>query len=337
MMLALLLIGVLTSAFNIPQAKAEAKTWTVDPTERHTPLQSNPQAKNVAEDFQGKYTQHPASPDIINPLPGQYANYSHNGYYPNGTVIFHGWWNMSYNSYVQPHVINTTHLVVRPLPPNGTFWCTVDTTSRWVTETDPYFWWNQTWYVPWIETNVTEGSTINWWTTTAKIVGSQTLYVTGRYIDCWVANASYLSDLYDLSHYDKTSGLLVMIQTFIQGELFSDLTLATTNVPIGEKLSTAVYFNWNPNPASVGETVTLKGILVEESSKPLSNETVQLYARPLAGSWRHVTSLTTSSFGIFTWQATIPKVPSGAYIFAVYYPGSERYASSYNFAILIIQ
>jgi len=105
-------------------------------------------------------------------------------------------------------------------------------------------------------------------------------------------------------------------------------------VPI-EKLSTMVYFNLNPNPAKVGETVTLKGILVDEFSQPLASETVKLYGRPLAGSWRYVTSLTTNAYGIFTWQAKIPI--QGTFIFAVYYPGSEAYESCYNFAILIVQ
>ncbi|MFQ6095295.1 MAG: hypothetical protein ACE5NN_04050, partial [Candidatus Bathyarchaeia archaeon] len=62
---------------------------------------------------------------------------------------------------------------------------------------------------------------------------------------------------------------------------------------------------------------------------------VKLYARPLAGSWRYITSLTTNENGIFTWQAKIPV--TGTFIFAVYYPGSEEYESTYNLAILIVQ
>ncbi len=99
--------------------------------------------------------------------------------------------------------------------------------------------------------------------------------------------------------------------------------------------STDVYFNLNPNPVSVGETVTLKGVLVDEFCQPLDYETVELYARPLAGSWRHITSLTTNDYGTFTWQATIPL--QGIFIFAVYYPGNETYRPCYNFAALIVQ
>lgn len=109
-----------------------------------------------------------------------------------------------------------------------------------------------------------------------------------------------------------------------------------SNLPI-EKLSTAVYFNLNLNPVGVGETLTLKGILVDEFSTAVTNETVELYARPLTGSWQHITSVTTNTYGIFTWQAIIPEVPTGTYVFAAYYPGSTTYESSYNFAVLIVQ
>jgi hypothetical protein len=98
---------------------------------------------------------------------------------------------------------------------------------------------------------------------------------------------------------------------------------------------TMVFFNINPNPATVGDTITLKGILVDEFSQPLADETVKLYARPLAGSWRYITSLTTSEYGVFMWSATIPV--TGTFIFAVYYPGSETYESTYNLAILIVK
>lgn len=101
--------------------------------------------------------------------------------------------------------------------------------------------------------------------------------------------------------------------------------------------ATMLFFNVNPNPALVGDTLTVKGILVDASSQALANETVRLYARPLAGSWQYVTAFSTNSYGIFTWQVAIPEVPSGAYVLAVYYPGSARYLSSYNFAILLIQ
>jgi hypothetical protein len=99
--------------------------------------------------------------------------------------------------------------------------------------------------------------------------------------------------------------------------------------------STMVYFYLNPNPVGVGETVALRGVLLTESSQPVSGETVKLYARPLTGSWKHVTSLTTNMHGIFTWQAEIPM--EGVFVFVVSYPGSDVYESSYNVGALIVQ
>jgi hypothetical protein len=96
-----------------------------------------------------------------------------------------------------------------------------------------------------------------------------------------------------------------------------------------------IYFNLNPNPVGVGETVTLKGILLTEHSQPISGETVKLYGRTLTGPWVHITSVTTNTYGIFNWQAKIPV--EGTFLFAVYYPGSEMYGSCYNIAALIVQ
>lgn len=74
---------------------------------------------------------------------------------------------------------------------------------------------------------------------------------------------------------------MVDYKYYYYGKLTGEVTLEETNVPIGWlSLSTRVYFNLNPNPADVGDTVTLNGILVDEFSQPLSNETLRLYARP---------------------------------------------------------
>lgn len=101
---------------------------------------------------------------------------------------------------------------------------------------------------------------------------------------------------------------------------------------------TMVFFNIGPNPAEAGQTITLKGVLIDYNYNLLPNETVKLYARPLAGFWIYLTSLTTNKYGIFTWQATIPHaLPPGIFVFAVYYPGSGRYESCYNFDVLAIQ
>jgi len=178
----------------------------------------------------------PAPPpyDIIYPQPGQFANYSLLAYFTNGTVFWSGWWlNLSYCEYVQPHIINTTNVVAETPPGEPKVgWCTVNTTSRWVTDSYPEYRMGRSWYIPWIETPVTVGSTINWQKTTSKIVGNQVLYAVGRHLDCWIANTidSYYD--YELSYYDKLSGVLVTHKAIL-GKRITELTLDATNIPLG--------------------------------------------------------------------------------------------------------
>jgi len=112
---------------------------------------------------------------------------------------------------------------------------------------------------------------------------------------------------------------------------------ATDGITVTGVMETMVFFNINPNPTSPGQTITLKGVLIDETTSGLGNENIELYVRPIAGTWRYITSLTTNIHGIFTWQATIPAHATGTFIFAVYYPGSETYESTYNFATLTVQ
>ena len=172
--------------------------------------------------------------DIIHPQPGQFANYSLLFYFPNGTIVKLGWWNtISYREYIQPHIINTT-VVVADAPPGEpkVGWCTVNTTSRWVTDSYPEYRMGQSWYTYWIETPVTVGSTINWRWTTSKIVGNQVLYAVGHHLDCWIANTIDPYHDYELSYYDKLSGLLVTYQAISPSGVF-ELTLDATNIPLG--------------------------------------------------------------------------------------------------------
>jgi hypothetical protein len=178
----------------------------------------------------------PAPPpyDIIYPQPGQFANYSLSVYFPNGTILKLGWMiNLSYREYVQPHIINTTSVVAGAPPGEPKVgWCTLNTTSRWVTASYPEYRMGRSWYIYWIETPVTVGSTINWWITTSKIVGDQVLYAVGHHLDCWIANTidSYFD--YELSYYDKLSGLLVGYKWIISKMIF-EMTLDATNIPLG--------------------------------------------------------------------------------------------------------
>lgn len=111
--------------------------------------------------------------------------------------------------------------------------------------------------------------------------------------------------------------------------------IANLAIAVTTPIESIISFNLIPNPATVGENVTLRGVLLIEASQPIACETVHIYARPVAGSWRYVTSVTTDAFGEFVWQMKIPV--SGVFVFAVYYPGSEIYGPSLAREALIVQ
>ena len=171
--------------------------------------------------------------DIINPLPGQYVNYTNDAHYLDGRLKYRGWWNISYLYYVQPHVINSTQTVVRPEFQSGTFWLTLNKTNRWVV--NGTHWWNETWYPAWIETTVKKGTVINFWTGTERISQSQTIVWNGLEIDTWVID---FTDPYgyekDLMYFDKQTGVLVTCLTeYTVLDFKENQTLAETNIPIG--------------------------------------------------------------------------------------------------------
>ena len=101
--------------------------------------------------------------------------------------------------------------------------------------------------------------------------------------------------------------------------------------------TTMVFFNINPNPCTIGQTITIKGVLLDEYSRSLTKQTIKLYERPLAGSWSFITSVATNDDGIFSLQLTVPSMPKGTYVYAARYLGSTTYNQSYNFAVLVIQ
>lgn len=200
--LTLLLIGMFTLAFNIQPVKAETTTMdSLDP--------------------------------MINPKPGQYANYSMGFYDENGTLLWLGWWNFSYVNYLVADLINTTLTITYPEP--VTYWMAINKTDRWI----PFgnHWWVNSWYVLWIETNITVGSTIKMWKTDGTVIGTtiSTIKLNGQEmsIDCWKAQFSepWNPSMNYTVLFDKQSG--VMIELTSSYEPYTTLTLVSTNIPIG--------------------------------------------------------------------------------------------------------
>jgi hypothetical protein len=100
------------------------------------------------------------------------------------------------------------------------------------------------------------------------------------------------------------------------------------------KLDTKVQFAVSPNPATVGQTVTLMGLLSDISNNPIGGATVQIYARVGSGSWQLAGALSTNPSGYF--QASGKVNSAGTYQIAVYYAGSSQYKSSYSIKTLTV-
>lgn len=201
---------------------------------------------------------------IINPLLGQYANYSYIAYAPDETILWHYWLNTSYHDYVEPDVINATRTIADILnpPSTGETWLTINLTDRWVLDGNSG--WENTWYWDWIETSVTIGSTVNVYTEMAEVVGLETVEVNvngeDRLFDCWVVNWTlYDSDHY-MEFYDVQTGLVVYQIEELLWEpgvyYYAYFTLVSTNIPVGEPTCIPVDIDvkpgsW-PNPLNKG-------------------------------------------------------------------------------------
>ena len=171
---------------------------------------------------------------VIDPQPGQYANYSHVKYHPDGTVVWSGWWNTSYLHYVESDVINTTNTIVRPEYVNGTFWFTINKTTRFIT--DGNHWYVPSYYIEWIETDIDMGSTVNIWDTTGEIIDAVELKINLNggevFVDCWVVN--WTAPFFFMSYFDKQTGLLIAdLYDWGDSTILGNDTLVSTNIPIG--------------------------------------------------------------------------------------------------------
>lgn len=105
--------------------------------------------------------------------------------------------------------------------------------------------------------------------------------------------------------------------------------------PITTSYLTEIFFNVTPNPATAGQTIVIKGILIDQFSGPIANDTVKLYYRAHPTKWHFARSLITNDHGIFVTQGK-PQKP-GIYQLCVYYPGCAAYDPSYKFTVLIVQ
>jgi len=166
---------------------------------------------------------------LINPIEGQYANYILNDYDSSGNLIGTGYWNFTYEHYVEQYKINVTIKFKDPYGYIYETWMIVNTMNRFVEDGT----WKGLWYPGWIETDIDIGSTINLLSGIATVTGSKMMVIGPRAIDCWELEYQEYGYTY-LLRYDKASGLWISMGS--ADPYYADLDmllLVDTNIPIG--------------------------------------------------------------------------------------------------------
>jgi len=167
---------------------------------------------------------------LIHPVEGQWTNYTINLIdVTTGKIVDVGLWNLTYDHYVSPYLINITFWSKGSTGNIMTGWMIVNIMNRWVESGI----WAGMWYPGWIETSITLSSTINLLDRTATVVGSQIIYALehGIYpIDCWEVFMEYYGYEYTF-WYDKASGLWVCMEYTMYPYRY-ELILTATNIPL---------------------------------------------------------------------------------------------------------
>ena len=114
--------------------------------------------------------------------------------------------------------------------------------------------------------------------------------------------------------------LEMIAQTELQVLTFKDIN--------GLKIASP-YFSFVPNPTTPGTLATLRGVLVNESSNPISYASVNVeYSTNNGAIWKNIWTLTTSEYGIFSRTFWTPG--TGGYLVRVRYVDSSTYMPSSN-------
>ena len=108
--------------------------------------------------------------------------------------------------------------------------------------------------------------------------------------------------------------------------------IARTGLP---KISTKISFTLSPNPAILGQTITLTGNLKNQLGDAIGNAPVEVYYSINNGhNWVHAGTIHTDSAGWFSAKGKLTIV--GIFLIAVVYRGNFRYSQSYRIETLMI-
>ncbi|MBA7612962.1 hypothetical protein ES703_20204 [subsurface metagenome] len=163
-----------------------------------------------------------ASAPLINPVPGQYANYTL--YLHNETVDrAYGWCKVTYQSYVTPILVNVSaEEQINDM--YGEWWWLVNVMNRIMFEGT-----NVTWSF-WIETDIKLDDEIVLESFLAKVVDSGITDAAGFTREYWILESDHPSEnITYLWGFDKETGILIYLKSlFPEGE--TNFTLTSTNI-----------------------------------------------------------------------------------------------------------
>jgi len=226
---------------------------------------------------------------LIQPLEGQWANYTLTltDKETNTSMIL--LLNATYSKYVSTYQMNVTLWMMDPWVGTTTSWLTLNIMNRRVEAGM----WTDMWYPLWIETDVTIGSKVGILNTVGTVIGSRFVDVGGLPIDSWELEVPYYYDQQYIFLFDKVTGVVTEIVRespyFIEHwELTATNILRLLQVEV------------NPETGTVGTQVTITG------AEATPNGTLEIY-------WNSDFLGTTASdpFGDFSYAFTVPPTTRG--------------------------
>jgi len=207
---------------------------------------------------------------LINPLEGQYANYTvYVRLSDPPTYVYGGLFYVSYLEYLAPYLMNVTMTSMSD-GYSYSSWLVVSTIDRKVVAPSSP---SETYYPYWIETNITIGSAVKLLDTIATVVDSEPVQVSHRLVDCWKLSMTYYGYGYSL-WFDKISGVMILLESLVNGTVSGSI-LTDTNIPIGGGEHDLAVSVKAPDYLAPGTSVSLEATVYNTGLNNMSD--VELY------------------------------------------------------------
>ncbi|MEM3458385.1 MAG: NosD domain-containing protein [Candidatus Bathyarchaeia archaeon] len=205
----------------------------------------------------------------IQPIPGQYANFSLSVFSYNGTFVSSGYYNITYQ---QPdpsweNCINATRDLFLPIWGLISGWQLVNVSNRQIVDQSASFWSGATYYEFWMQLPLQIGENVTWWTTpwaNATVLASEILNLMGREINCWktCCNVSGISpdpkDLNQTAWFDKSTGHLVRMIEY-ENDRYLDISVFQTNIVVQTVHNLNTGLNYTAIQEAIDAPETLNG------------------------------------------------------------------------------